>query len=82
MPSAIPRVTPPTNIGPLHTATPYEVWNRRRLHMPRPMPNPGPYGVHGAPPPGAPPNLGDMAAFAKLLVNLLQIICIEGMRES
>ncbi|MCO5568995.1 hypothetical protein L7F22_022700 [Adiantum nelumboides] len=70
--SAIPEPTS-TSFRPSLGAVPYEVWDPRRVRMPRPKPaNPFPYVVPRVPTPVAstpimPTHLGDLAAFAQTI---------------
>ncbi|MCO5606397.1 hypothetical protein L7F22_060585 [Adiantum nelumboides] len=70
--SAIPEPTS-TSFRPSLSAVPYEVWDPRRVRMPRPKPaNPFPYVVPRVPTPVAstpimPTHLGDLAAFAQTI---------------
>ncbi|MCO5611697.1 hypothetical protein L7F22_065955 [Adiantum nelumboides] len=70
--SAIPEPTS-TSFRPSLGAVPYEVWDPRRVCMPRPKPaNPFPYVVPRVPTPVVstpivPTHLGDLAAFAQTI---------------
>ncbi|MCO5597839.1 hypothetical protein L7F22_051923 [Adiantum nelumboides] len=70
--SAIPEPTS-TSFRPSLSTVPYEVWDPRRVRMPRPKPaNPFPYVVPRVPTPVAstpimPTHLGDLAAFAQTI---------------